>query len=74
MTEALQLWKKIAGKGEGVPDDQKSSSLGGYPCNIFLFVCLTSSQGRDVMATLLMNLQFQLSNHCFFTFFFIFNV
>uniref|UniRef100_A0A6N2KLJ5 TOG domain-containing protein n=1 Tax=Salix viminalis TaxID=40686 RepID=A0A6N2KLJ5_SALVM len=29
MTEALQLWKKIAGKGEGVPDDQKSSSLDG---------------------------------------------
>ncbi|KAG6790606.1 hypothetical protein POTOM_006764 [Populus tomentosa] len=39
MTEALQLWKKIAGKGEGVPDDQKSSSLGGYSCNTFLFVC-----------------------------------
>ncbi|XP_011009290.1 PREDICTED: microtubule-associated protein TORTIFOLIA1-like [Populus euphratica] len=29
MTEALQLWKQIAGKGEGVPDDQKSSSLDG---------------------------------------------
>ncbi|KAB5534800.1 hypothetical protein DKX38_017886 [Salix brachista] len=29
MTEALQLWKKIAGKGEGVPDDQKSSSQDG---------------------------------------------
>ncbi|KAJ6724302.1 MICROTUBULE-ASSOCIATED PROTEIN TORTIFOLIA1 [Salix viminalis] len=29
MTEAMQLWKKIAGKGEGVPDDQKSSSQDG---------------------------------------------
>ena len=38
MTEALQLWKKIAGKGEGVPDDQKSSSQGEYFCNIFLSV------------------------------------
>ncbi|KAH8494568.1 hypothetical protein H0E87_021099 [Populus deltoides] len=28
MTEALQLWKKIAGKG-GAPDDQKSSSQDG---------------------------------------------
>jgi hypothetical protein len=37
MTEALQLWKKIAGKG-GVPDDQKSSSQGEYFCNILLSV------------------------------------
>ncbi|KAJ6332787.1 hypothetical protein OIU77_008774 [Salix suchowensis] len=29
MTEALQSWKKIAGKGESVPDDQKSSSQDG---------------------------------------------
>ncbi|CAK7338431.1 unnamed protein product [Dovyalis caffra] len=29
MTEALQLWKKIAGKGEGVSDDHKSSSQDG---------------------------------------------
>ncbi|XP_024018608.1 microtubule-associated protein TORTIFOLIA1 [Morus notabilis] len=26
MTEALQLWKKIAGKGDGAPEDQKASS------------------------------------------------
>lgn len=28
MLEALQLWKKIAGKGDGVADDQKSISHG----------------------------------------------
>ena len=31
MTEALQLWKKIAGKGEdGDADDQKALSHGKY--------------------------------------------
>lgn len=25
MTEALQLWKKIAGKGDGGSDDQRTS-------------------------------------------------
>ena len=31
MTEALQLWKKIAGKGgDGDPEDKKSSNPGGY--------------------------------------------
>ncbi|KAJ8763682.1 hypothetical protein K2173_003154 [Erythroxylum novogranatense] len=30
MTEALQLWKKIAGKGDGVSDDQKTSSQDVY--------------------------------------------
>ncbi|OIV95542.1 hypothetical protein TanjilG_10930 [Lupinus angustifolius] len=29
MNEALQLWKKIAGKGDGSPDDSKPSSHGG---------------------------------------------
>ncbi|XP_037497157.1 microtubule-associated protein TORTIFOLIA1 isoform X2 [Jatropha curcas] len=29
MTEALQLWKKIAGKGDGIVDDQKASSCDG---------------------------------------------
>lgn len=28
MTEALQLWKMIAGKGDGDPNDQKGSSHG----------------------------------------------
>ena len=28
MTEALQLWKKVAGKGDGVADDQKAKSHG----------------------------------------------
>ncbi|RVW99556.1 Microtubule-associated protein TORTIFOLIA1 [Vitis vinifera] len=29
MTEALQLWKKVAGKGDGVSDDQKATSHDG---------------------------------------------
>lgn len=29
INEALQLWKKIAGKGDGTPDDSKPSSDGG---------------------------------------------
>ncbi|KAF7831386.1 microtubule-associated protein TORTIFOLIA1-like [Senna tora] len=29
MTEALQVWKKIAGKGDGAPDDPKSLSCDG---------------------------------------------
>ncbi|XP_019425394.1 PREDICTED: microtubule-associated protein TORTIFOLIA1-like [Lupinus angustifolius] len=29
MNEALQLWKKIAGKGDGSPDDSKTSSRDG---------------------------------------------
>lgn len=28
MLEALQLWKKVLGKGEGGPDDQKPISQG----------------------------------------------
>ncbi|KAK7316739.1 hypothetical protein RJT34_00421 [Clitoria ternatea] len=35
ITEALQLWKKIAGKGDGSPDDSKLSSDGGNePANL----------------------------------------
>lgn len=30
MNEALQLWKKIAGKGDGSPDEQIASSHGRY--------------------------------------------
>lgn len=38
MTEALQLWKKVAGKGDGVSDDQKATSHGKGRSNIsFLF-------------------------------------
>lgn len=40
MTEALQLWKKIAGKGEDEdPDDQKASSRGRHVYTyIFIFI------------------------------------
>uniref|UniRef100_A0A7N0TZU4 TOG domain-containing protein n=1 Tax=Kalanchoe fedtschenkoi TaxID=63787 RepID=A0A7N0TZU4_KALFE len=31
MTEALQLWKKLAGKGDGGPDEQKTSSADSEP-------------------------------------------
>lgn len=30
MTEALQLWKTIAGKGDGAPDDPKSLTCGRH--------------------------------------------
>ena len=30
MTEALQLWKNIAGKGDGSPDDSKPISGGRH--------------------------------------------
>lgn len=30
MTEALQLWKKIAGKGDGSPDESKPLSGGRH--------------------------------------------
>lgn len=31
MTEALQQWKKIAGKGDGASEDPKAASHGQYP-------------------------------------------
>ncbi|CAJ1964517.1 unnamed protein product [Sphenostylis stenocarpa] len=34
INEALQLWKKIAGKGDGSPDDSKPSSDGGNESTI----------------------------------------
>lgn len=58
MTEALQLWKKIAGKGEdAVSDDLKASSQGKHFSNIFFYK---------------MNLQ--MSNLYFLTMFFIINI
>lgn len=38
MTEALQLWKNIAGKGDGAPEDQKASSHGRHIVFIFVHV------------------------------------
>lgn len=38
MTEALQLWKNLAGKGDEAPEDQKASSNGRHIVFIFVHV------------------------------------
>ena len=39
MTEALQLWKKIAKGGDGASDDKKASSHGKLSSACSLFEC-----------------------------------
>lgn len=40
MNEALQSWKKIAGKGDGSPDDSKPSS--GRMFDLSVIICFLS--------------------------------